>query len=197
MESYEPALDVASQFAALHGVDIEAAVGVAESIPFGDDRFDLVLAFSVLEHVTDPVLTLRELREFIQPDGVILIEVPHAGSVDMWWPSRRREILDLAVHLYHFVPATLVRVVERAGFRVVGLRLSNPDVLEWVLNERVRWRKVLRIAEEIAPGTEAGRGQSATAPTSVGSSLWASRVLPWIRRHFPGGTLQLLATRVS
>jgi SAM-dependent methyltransferase len=159
-------------------------------------RFQLVTLIHSLEHVAEPVGTLTELRAAVEPGGMVFIEVPHAGSVDMWWPRRRREILDLPVHLYHFVPATLVRVVERAGLRVVELRLSNPDILEWALKKRARWRDVERAGEGIALGTEGGWSPNNTATGSV-RSLWASRVLPWVRRHFPGGKLQLLATRAS
>ncbi len=161
-------------------------------------QFQLVTLIHSLEHVVDPVGTLTELRAAVEPGGLVFIEVPHAGSVDIWWPRRRREILDLPVHLYHFVPATLVRVVERAGLRVTELRLSNPDILEWALNKRALWRNVERVREEIGPGTEVGSGSS-PSNAALGSvrSLWASRVLPWVRRRFPGGKLQLLATRTS
>ena len=159
-------------------------------------QFQLVTLIHSLEHVADPVRTLTELRAAVEPGGMVFIEVPHAGSVDMWWPPRRREILDLPVHLYHFVPGTLVRIVERAGLRVVVLRLSNPDILEWALKKRARWRNVELTGEGIAAGMEVGWSPSNTAPGSV-RSLWASRVLPWVRRRFPGGKLQLLATRAS
>lgn len=159
-------------------------------------QFQLITLIHSLEHVTDPVRALTELRAAVEPGGMVFIEVPHAGSVDMWWPGRRREILDLPVHLYHFVPATLARVVERAGLRVVELRLSNPDILEWALKKRARWRDVERVGDGMAPGTEVGWSPSNTAPGRV-RSLWVSRVLPWVRRHFPGGKLQLLATRAS
>jgi nucleoside-diphosphate-sugar epimerase len=49
-----------------------------------------------------------------------------------------------------------------------------------------------RIAEEAEPGWL----PSNTAPSSV-RSPWASWMLLWLRRHFPGGKLRMLATRVS
>jgi SAM-dependent methyltransferase len=159
-------------------------------------RFQLVTMIHSLEHVADPVRTLTGLRAVVEPGGMVFIEVPHAGSVDMWWPRRRREILDLPVHLYHFVPATLVQVVERAGLRVADLRLSNPDLLEWALAKRASWRDVETVGDGIAPVTEVGWPVSNTAPGSV-RSLWASRLLPWIRSHCPGGKLQLLTIRTS
>jgi hypothetical protein len=139
---------------------------------------------------------LIDLRAAMEPGGMMFIEVPHAGSVDMWWPRRRREILDLPVHLYHFVPATLIRVVERAGFRVAELRLSNPDILERALETRARRRNAGKVSGDMPPITGVGLPVSKAVPVSV-RSLWANRVLPWVRRHCPGGKIQLLATRAS
>lgn len=159
-------------------------------------RFQLVTLIHSLEHVTDPVRTLTELRAAVEPGGMVFIEVPHAGSVDIWWPRRRREIFDLPVHFYHFVPVTLARIVERAGLRVVELRLSNPDILEWALTKLARWRKVGRADDRMASGTAVSWSPGNTPAEGV-RSAWASRVLPWVRRYFPGRKLQLLATRPS
>ena len=160
-------------------------------------RFDLVTMIHSLEHMANPVHTLAQAKELLKPSGMVFIEVPHAGSVDMRWPRRRREILSLPVHLYHFVPATLVRVVEGAGLRIVDLRLANPDILEWLLKVRARWRPPKGPGEV---GVRAGGGVDSAAPYRTSGrarSLWASRVLPWVRRYCPGGQLQLVATRIS
>ncbi len=158
-------------------------------------EFQLVTLIHSLEHVADPVRTLAELGAAMATDGTLFIEVPHAGSFDTWWPSRRREILDLPVHLYHFVPATLARVVDRAGFRVVDLRLFNSAVVEWALTKKARWRNSGR---DHRSGSASGQCSS-SSPRASGSapSVWAARVLPWIRQHFPGGKLQMLASRAS
>jgi SAM-dependent methyltransferase len=148
-----------------------------------NDRFELVTMVHSLEHVVNPVRTLSGVKALLKPAGMVYIEVPHAGSVDMWWPRRRREILSLPVHLYHFVPATLVRVVEDAGLSV--------------LEQRARWRNFGgSVKGFVPPGAEVGSVGRHMIPGSI-RSLWASRVLPWVRRRCPGGTLRLLATRSS
>ncbi len=157
-------------------------------------QFQLVTLIHSLEHVANPVRVLTTLAAALEPGGLLFVEVPHAGSFDMWWPRRRREILDLPVHLYHFVPQTLVRVAERAGFHVVEIRLSNPDILERALKVREHRNKIGRTGGSTTTG--AGTGHALTKAKSSGfRSLWATRVLPWIRLNFPGGKIQLLATR--
>ena len=176
----------------LYGLDLRSEVSHDLN-----GRFELVTMVHSLEHMANPVQTLSQVKELLEPSGVVFIEVPHAGSVDMWWPRRRREILSLPVHLYHFVPATLIRVVEGAGLRLVDLRLANPDILEWLLKVRARWRPPGGPAES---GAQAGSEVDCSTPyrkSGRARSLWASRVLPWVRRYCPGGQLQLVATRVS
>jgi SAM-dependent methyltransferase len=159
-------------------------------------QFQLVTLIHSLEHVADPVSTLTALRAAVEPGGMVFIEVPHAGSVDMWWPRLRREVLALPVHLYHFVPDTLVRVVERAGLRVVEIRLSNPEILEWALERRARRRTGRDAGGSISGGRELGLSPR-SRPRGRVRSVWASHVLPWVRCHFPGRKLQVLATSAA
>jgi len=48
-------------------------VAEAESLPFEDQSFDLVLCTQVLEHVQDPGATLSEIYRVLQPGGAALV----------------------------------------------------------------------------------------------------------------------------
>ncbi len=75
-----------------------------------ESPFDLISMMHVLEHVVDPVQTLRSLRESsMLPGGYILLEVPNLIE---------HESLELS-HLYAFTRSTLRAVVQQAGFRVL------------------------------------------------------------------------------
>ena len=45
-------------------------------IPLEKNSFDAILCIEVLEHVTDPVIALKELYRILKPGGVILITAP-------------------------------------------------------------------------------------------------------------------------
>ncbi len=45
------------------------------------EKFDLILATHVLEHVDDPVALLQRMKSWIQPNGRILIIVPNQESI--------------------------------------------------------------------------------------------------------------------
>ena len=71
VEPYGPAREVAAALAASQGLEIEVREGVGESLPCETGQFDLVLAFSVLEHVDDLERTLAEIQRVLKPGGVL------------------------------------------------------------------------------------------------------------------------------
>lgn len=52
-------------------------VGKAESLPFRDEFFDLVISSAVLEHVGDIRETIREMYRVLKPNGNIYHEIPN------------------------------------------------------------------------------------------------------------------------
>ncbi len=50
--------------------------GDAMDMPINDDSVDLLFSSSVIEHITDPELTVREIFRIIKPGGSVYIEIP-------------------------------------------------------------------------------------------------------------------------
>jgi 2-polyprenyl-3-methyl-5-hydroxy-6-metoxy-1,4-benzoquinol methylase len=46
-----------------------------------DKKFQTIILGHVLEHVNDPVLVLRHIKQFLSEDGIILAAVPNANSI--------------------------------------------------------------------------------------------------------------------
>ena len=96
--------------------------GTLETAPFADGFFDVVLFSHSLEHLFSPVDALTRARRLLRPEGLLVIAVPNAGSLEAklfgpcWFPWQ------LPRHLYHFEQETLKRLLKRAGFRVVRFR---------------------------------------------------------------------------
>ena len=64
-------------------------VGRAESLPFPDAAFDIVLSSQVLEHVLDPAAVIAEAYRVLKPDGVLLLSTHgtaayHPHPTDLW-----------------------------------------------------------------------------------------------------------------
>lgn len=86
--------DMAGRGARIAGIDISSRAvaqcrermpaadireGVAEALPFENDRFDLVTCLGSLEHFLDQPAALREMRRVAKVDAQFLILVPNAG----------------------------------------------------------------------------------------------------------------------
>jgi ubiquinone/menaquinone biosynthesis C-methylase UbiE len=69
----EEVLAQARAHAAREGVRVELAVGDVYALDFRDASFDVVHAHQVLQHLTDPVRALRELRRVLRPGGVVAL----------------------------------------------------------------------------------------------------------------------------
>lgn len=52
-------------------------LGDLDKYDFGNKRFDLILFMDVLEHVTDPIKSLRKYQNLLTPKGKILITYPN------------------------------------------------------------------------------------------------------------------------
>jgi 2-polyprenyl-3-methyl-5-hydroxy-6-metoxy-1,4-benzoquinol methylase len=53
------------------------ALSVGEYLPFAEDTFDVVLLHEVLEHVTDDLATMREVRRVLAPGGRAIVFCPN------------------------------------------------------------------------------------------------------------------------
>lgn len=92
--------------------------GALSSIP---SRLDLITAIHVLEHVLNPAAFLKEIRSLLQPDGILLIQVPNILQMPF----------DTVVfdHYSHFSPELLRSFVTSLGFNVTLL------ATDWVTKE--------------------------------------------------------------
>ncbi len=76
-------------------------------------KFDLVSLMHVLEHLVDPVETLKIIRQSLLADsGVLLLEVPNFYAHDSY---------ELA-HLACYSPHTLKVVLQQAGYHVLSIK---------------------------------------------------------------------------
>lgn len=56
--------------------DIPVIVGPVETVDLPNGTFDVVALMDVLEHLPDPVGTMRRSLDLLKPDGILLIQTP-------------------------------------------------------------------------------------------------------------------------
>jgi SAM-dependent methyltransferase len=93
---------------------IDCFTGSLEDFDPGEQRFDHVQWFHVLEHVHDPLAALLKLRALLAPGGTLLVEVPN-----VYQPyGLLEENFFQNVHLVSYSPNTLPALMRRAGFEI-------------------------------------------------------------------------------
>jgi SAM-dependent methyltransferase len=68
-------------------------VGDAQSIPYADDSFDLIMANHMLYHVPDVDSALEEFRRVLKPEGVIMVATNSQQSMPELQVLMRRAII--------------------------------------------------------------------------------------------------------
>lgn len=89
------------------------------TVKYEERAFDVVLMSHSLEHMYRLSAVLAAARRILDDEGLLVIAVPNADSLEAklfgrWWVN-----WDPPRHLYHFTRATLGRLLERAGFHVI------------------------------------------------------------------------------
>jgi ubiquinone/menaquinone biosynthesis C-methylase UbiE len=115
---------------ARHAADklgINVAVGTLEESQLPDASFDAVTLSDSLEHVGNPVTTMREVRRVLRPGGTVLIVTPNIESrlarlLGTWWPH-----LTPREHIYYFAPETLRRLITSVGFDPIRIATIGHD----------------------------------------------------------------------
>ncbi|WP_037576321.1 class I SAM-dependent methyltransferase [Phaeacidiphilus oryzae] len=80
------------------GGAVRLEVADVHALPYPDDSFDVVHAHQVLQHLSDPVQALREMRRVCRPGGIVAAR--DADYAAMCWYPRPPE-LDEWNDLYH------------------------------------------------------------------------------------------------
>ena len=106
----------ASKFAR-EKLGLSVFTGSVEEIQF-NERFDVITMYHTLEHLPDPLRTLRRVSEIITDDGILIIKGPNLASFDRVWHGENWRGYDLPLHLYHFTPQTYRMILEKASFSV-------------------------------------------------------------------------------
>jgi len=90
-----------------------------ELLPRLERQFHVVILSHVLEHLPNPVDTLRQLRKIVVPGGLLYIEVPNipADSVTRYPDSKWAPRVD-EPHITFFSLDVLRSTLERAGWSV-------------------------------------------------------------------------------
>lgn len=96
-----------------------------------DEKYDAVTLINVLEHVTDPVKMIEQIKKLIDKDGIICISVPNEfteiqaaaqkslDTDDEWWVA-------VPDHINYFDHKSIQTFLSKLGFEVLYLQCDFP-----------------------------------------------------------------------
>ena len=99
-----------------YGIDIFAG-SLLES-PFPDSHFDLITAWSCLEHVNNPSQVLAKVFDLLKPNGWCVIQTPNFNSFNARLFKSKWYHLDCPRHLYIYTPKTITHLLKKNGLPV-------------------------------------------------------------------------------
>lgn len=120
----EIAGEAAQRARAHYGLTVYADLDqIAQEAPF-----DMITAWHVLEHTTDPVGFLRTAAGKLAPGGLLAVQVPAYEFRDEYASRSQLSGLICTVHNFYFTLDGLRQVLDRAGLHI-GHISTNPDAL--------------------------------------------------------------------
>jgi 2-polyprenyl-3-methyl-5-hydroxy-6-metoxy-1,4-benzoquinol methylase len=145
--------------------------------PFSFGKFDLILCTEVIEHLDDPVATIRNLLTQLDIDGNLILTTPN---------GRIHQTEKFVGHLQHFNQNQLIEVVKSAGGRIVELKVwGHPGykVLKYLSN--VNSKLAMK---------QFANGEYCLIKKNLMCGLF---LITWVtsRRHSPAGVQNILVVK--
>ncbi len=189
-------LEMLSQFGSAEGVDVSddalefcrgkglnVQKGLAETLPFADETFNITTALDVVEHLDDDIAGLKEMHRVTKSGGYSLIFVP----AFMWlWGVQD----DISHHRIRYTKSQIVERLETAGFAVERATYANFTFFAPVLGGRT----IMKLTG-IKPASE--NNINISALNGIFGKIFSAEKY-WLRNmNFPFGVSIVVVARKS
>jgi len=125
---FDPAIE-AVDYGKKKGLNLKHA-GLQSMDVFNGKKFDIITMLNVLEHLSNPVLALRQIKKILKKDSILVIDVPNdfndfqttgrnIHNLKDWWVAPPN-------HLNYFSRDSLVKLLEYLDFEVKICEASFP-----------------------------------------------------------------------
>ena len=86
-----------------------------------EKKYDIVIIVSVLEHVTDPINFLKNLKLLLKNKGKVIIECPSINDplIKFYDVQEYKNFYYRPVHLNYFNRKHLIKIVKKSRFKLI------------------------------------------------------------------------------
>ncbi|TLU88001.1 MAG: class I SAM-dependent methyltransferase [Chlorobium sp.] len=93
------------------------------------ETFDRIVLWHTLEHIHALNETLHAVAHLLAPDGVLVVALPNATCSGTKYYGENWVAWDAPRHLYHFLPGTLAKLLERHNLHLFKRIAYAPDAV--------------------------------------------------------------------
>lgn len=83
-----------------------------------ENPFEVITMWHVLEHLHQPLNALKNIKDMLKDDGILVIAAPNIASFDAKFYRNNWIALDAPRHLQHFEPESLTSLCQAAGLEI-------------------------------------------------------------------------------
>lgn len=116
-----------------HELKADILADLNEPLPINTEIADTVISISVMEHLHEPQIFLKEACRILKPGGAIILQVPF-----MWW------IHEEPYDYYRYTHHGLQYMFEKAGFRDIGIFPQTGFWVMWALKFNYQSVRLIR-----------------------------------------------------
>jgi len=126
----------------------------------GSDKFEVIVAADVLEHLYDPWTTLSKLRSLLAESGYVVVSLPHVGHSGVIacllggdLEYQPWGLLD-KTHIRFFGMKNIQKLFDDAGFKIIEVEfvVKTPAQTEFAK----RWRRLSAEARQVLSSSQFG-----------------------------------------
>ena len=104
------------------------------------EKFDVIVFFHVLEHISDSINFLKNLKKILNNKGKIIIEVPNYDDFQIKLNKEYKKWFFQFAHIHYFTPETLKKMLQKNGFKnikIVGVqRYGIENMFNWKIYKK-------------------------------------------------------------
>jgi 2-polyprenyl-3-methyl-5-hydroxy-6-metoxy-1,4-benzoquinol methylase len=120
----------AIEFGRSRGLDLRTVA--LEDGGFGPGTFDALSLFDVLEHLLDPVRTLRHCVDLLAPGGILFLYVPNYDSASRLLMGADAHFIWPTHHLNYYTPSTIADLARRERLAPVWIATEGLDLEDYL-----------------------------------------------------------------
>jgi len=91
----------------------------AETLPFSDRSFDVIIIKHIVEHLPHPSKAISEIGRVMAPGGILILATPNLDSLLKPWKGEKWIGYQDPTHISLKPPATWLDWVQRSGFELL------------------------------------------------------------------------------